>query len=165
MTPIVQQVAFGGEWQKKNETFKWIGNIKLIAFVADPGIALAELVDVLYVKLNVESKKMNMQLSYDSNSWDMSNHPIYLTSDEYVIAFLNSFDEKDRRGTLRVELKEKETCFEENDGSENLERVDFEEPVEMQNEQDLEQYKNESFDNDNHEEHNEDDNYNNDYHA
>ena len=38
----------------------------------------------------------------------MSNHPIYLTSDECVFALLNNFDEKGRRGTLRVELKEKE---------------------------------------------------------
>ena len=41
MTPIVLQVTFGGEWQKKNETFKWIGDTKLIAFVVDPGITLA----------------------------------------------------------------------------------------------------------------------------
>ena len=161
MTPIVLQVAFGGEWQKKNETFKWTGDTKLIAFVVDPGITLAELVEKLYVKLNVDSKKTNMQLSYASNSWDLSNHPIYLTSDECVIALLNSFDEKGRRGTLRVELKEKEGGCEENDRSGNLERVHFEEPVEMENEQDLEQ-NNESFDNGNHEEHNEDDNCNND---
>ena len=90
------------------------------------------------------------------------NHPIYLTSDECVIELLNNFDDKGRRGTLRVELKEKEGGYEENDRCENLERDDFEEPVEMENEQDLEQNKNESFDNGNHEEHNEDDNCNND---
>ena len=49
MTTIVLQVAFGGESQKKNETFKWIGDTKLIAFVVDPEIALAELVEKLYV--------------------------------------------------------------------------------------------------------------------
>ena len=161
MTPIVLQVAIGGQWQKKNETFKWIGDTKLIAFVVDPGITLAELVEKLYVKLNVDSKKTNMQLSYASNSWDLSNHPIYLTSDECVIALLNSFDEKGRRGTLRVELKEKEGGCEENDESGNLER-DFEEPVEIENEHDLEHNKNESFENGNYEEHNEDDNCNND---
>ena len=88
--------------------------------------------------------------------------PIYLTSDECVIALLNSFDKKGRRGTLRVELKEKEGGCKENDRSGNLERVDFEELVEMDNEQDHEQNKNESFDNGNYEEHNEDDNCNND---
>ena len=87
MTPIVLQVAFCGEWQKKKETFKWIGDTKLIAFVVDPGITLAELVEKLYVKLNVDSKKTNMQLSYASNSWDLSNHSIYLTSDECVMHF------------------------------------------------------------------------------
>ena len=162
MTQIVLHVVFGREWQKNNETIKWTGNTKLIAFVVDPEIALAELVEKLYVKLNVDSKKMNMQLSYASTSWDMSNHAIYLTSDECVFALLNNFDEKGRRGTLRVQLKEKQGGCEENYVSGNLERVDFEEPVEIENEQDLEQNKNESFDNDNHEEHNEDDNYDND---
>ena len=162
MTQIVLHVAFGEEWQKKNKTFKWTNNTKLIAFVVDLWISLFKLVEKLYVKLNVDSKKTIVQLSYASTSQDMSNHPIYLTSDECVFALLNNFDEKYCKGTLRVELKEKEGGFEENNRSENLARVDFEELVEMENEQDLEQNKNENFDNGNHKEHNEDDNCNND---
>ena len=103
-----------------------------------------------------------MQLSYASTSWDILNHLIYLTSGGCVFALLNNFDEKAHRGTLRVELKENEGGYKENDGSGNLERGDFEEPVEMENEEDLEQNENESFGNDNHEKHNEDGNCNND---
>ena len=33
MTPTVLNVAFGGEWQKKNKTFKMTGNTEVIAFV------------------------------------------------------------------------------------------------------------------------------------
>ena len=63
---------------------------------------------------------------------------------------------------LRYKQKEKEGAGEQNDGSGNLERVDFEEPIKMGNQQDLDQNDNESFDNSNQEEHNENDDCNND---
>ena len=91
---------------------------------------MAELVDKLYVKLIVDSQKTSMKLSYASALWDMLNHPINVTCDQCVFELLNNFDEKGHKGTLRVELKEKEGGCEENDGSGDLERVNFEEPTE-----------------------------------
>ena len=87
---IVLNAAFGEKWKKKkNNTFKWTGNTKLIGLVVDAMISLAELIEKSYVKLNVDLKKTNMHLSYTCTSWDMSNHPTYITNDECVL-FVNN---------------------------------------------------------------------------
>ena len=68
---------------------------------------MSELVEKLYRRLKVDSNKMDMKPSYASATYDMLNHPVYLTEDECVFCFLHDFNERGHRSTLKVELVEK----------------------------------------------------------
>ena len=73
MNQTVITIYYGGEWKEEEGSYRWVkeNNQNPIALVIDTEIKFADLINKLYLKLEVDRSKTCMKMVNKSNSVKM----------------------------------------------------------------------------------------------